>query len=168
VRRHLFSERSEPSRPTPHDTPGEIRIVGRKSRKWWCFRLQDNVESRKVGQIASDDLPRTRDMSGWLSTKRSVWAARQFLKASNKYLNNDSMAKWHICRPAAEERLMTGWMIYRYGGFADKGSSSSQLRVSSRVLREAQLDGQPGASLACCWACTHVPALPVISMRSLP
>lgn len=33
-------------------------------------------------------------------------------------------------------------MIDRYGGFADKGSS--QLRVSSRFLREAQLDEQPG------------------------
>ena len=35
-------------------------------------------------------------------------------------------------------------MIYRYGGFADKGSS--QLRVSSRFSREAQLDEQPGVS----------------------
>ena len=46
-------------------------------------------------------------------------------------------------KPVAEEA--DDGMIYRYGGFADKGSG--QLRVSSRILREAQLDEQPGASL---------------------
>ena len=45
--------------------------------------------------------------------------------------------------PAAEEA--DDGMIYRYGGFTDKGSSG-QLRVSSRFLREAQLDEQPGLS----------------------
>lgn len=50
----------------------------------------------------------------------------------------------HLPSNAAAEEADDG-MIYRYGGFTDKGSSG-QLRVSSRFLREAQLDEQPGLS----------------------